>query len=139
MSNLVWKYRSYPGPTAAHLWGPNDTHSLCGKMKRSVGTWEDHLPQQPRCLLCQRRHARAEQWEKQRRDFVLTDDSRTKAVAAIRAGIALSKEPVTRDTTLAAVLALAMFAVETDVTWTQLHDALRKEYDLASRRRERKP
>ena len=82
---------------------------------------------------------KAQQWEKQRRDFVLTDDSRTKAVAAIRAGIALSKEPVTRDTALAAVLALAIIAVETDVTWTQLHDALRKEYDLASRRRERKP
>lgn len=77
----------------------------------------------------------AERWEKQRREFVLTDESRIKAEAMIRSGIALSKEPVTRDTALAAVLALAIVAVETDVTWTQLHDALRKEYDLAAARR----
>lgn len=153
MSKLVWKYRSYPGPTASHLWGPDDTHSLCGKMKRSIGTWKVTKHPEGRCMLCQRRETRSQEMlqmvlggeqeneqqrlrrlEKQRQDFALTDDSRMKALAVLRAGMAMAPEPITRDTALAAVLSLAVIAVDTKVTWTQLQKALRKEYDLAVQR-----
>jgi len=155
MSNLQWKYRTHPGSSRVHLWKPGELRSLCGKMKLSEGYWKEGLhPSKSKCSLCKRRQDAAEetlrmvlgveqeklqQWEKQRRDFVLTEDSRIKALAMIRAHMALLPEPFTRETALGAVLALAVMAVETDVTWTQLHDALRTEYDRLSAVRKKAP
>lgn len=147
MSKPKWKYRSYPGPTAAHLWGPKDTHSLCGKMKLSVGEWKRWLPHQPQCQLCLRREERNEQLLQMVTGtkagvsskppvppFVLPDKSRVLALAQVRTGIALGGHEVTRDVALAAVLTLAVVAVDAGVTWAELQKALRHEYALAKDR-----